>query len=52
MTEYKEKQIIKHALQHYIKRDNATEKQIAEEKRLLEKYINDVEQLKQMYGIK
>lgn len=52
MTEYKEKQIIKHALQHYIKRDTATEKEIKEEKRLLEKYTGDVEELKEQYGIR
>ncbi|WP_445505803.1 hypothetical protein [Niallia sp. 03091] len=52
MTEYKKLQIIKHALQHYIKRPNADEKDILVEKRILEKVTHQVEFLKEKYGIK
>lgn len=51
MSEYKNLQIIKHALQHYIKRPNATEKELLEEKRLLDKVTVDVEALQEKYGI-
>lgn len=46
MTEYKEAQIIKHALQHYIKRPNADEKDLETEKRLLREWEDEVERLK------
>ncbi|MBS4190358.1 hypothetical protein KHA94_09105 [Bacillus sp. FJAT-49705] len=52
MSEYKKLQIIKHALQHYIKRPNATEKELLEEKRLLDKVTMDVESLQEKYGIR
>ncbi len=52
LSEYKKLQIIKHALQHYIKRPGATEKDILVEKRILEKVTNQVEYLKEKYGIK
>ncbi len=48
---YKELQIIKHSLQHYIKRKNAPEKDIEGEKRLLEKITDEVERLKEKYRI-
>lgn len=51
LSEYKNLQIIKHALQHYIKRPNATEKELLEEKRLLDKVTVDVEALQEKYGI-
>lgn len=51
MSEYKNLQIIKHALQHYIQRPNATEKELLEEKRLLDKVTVDVETLQKKYGI-
>ena len=52
MTEYKRLQIIKHALQHYIERPGATETDIMVEKRILAKVTNEVEFMKEKYGIK
>ncbi|USK43747.1 hypothetical protein [Cytobacillus oceanisediminis] len=51
MSEYKNLQIIKHALQHYIQRPNATKKELLEEKKLLDKVTVDVETLQEKYGI-
>ena len=48
---YKELQIIKHSLQHYLNRPHATEKEIAEEKRLLNKVTNQVDEMKEKYNI-
>ena len=48
---YKHLQIIKHALQHYIQRNNAEEKDIVVERNLLEKVEIEVEILKEEYGI-
>ncbi|WP_170140784.1 hypothetical protein [Oceanobacillus arenosus] len=49
---YKELQIIKHSLQHYMNRPNATDKEIEEERRLLEKVTDKVDELKEKYEIK
>jgi hypothetical protein len=49
---YKELQIIKHSLQHYIKRPNATEKDVEQEKRLLEKITIEVDEMKEKYNIR
>ncbi|WP_170254038.1 hypothetical protein [Acetobacterium paludosum] len=46
MTEYKEAQIIKHALQYYINRPDAEEKDIETEKLLLHQFEEKVERLK------
>jgi hypothetical protein len=51
ILKYKDLQIIKHSLQHYIQRSGATEKDIEEEKRLLEKITIEVEEMKEKYGI-
>lgn len=51
MKEYKQLQIIKHALQHYIERPNAEEKDIKTEQLLLEQVTNRVDELKERYGI-
>lgn len=48
---YKDLQIIKHALQSYVQRGNAPDKDLDEEKRLLEKVANEVNELKEKYGI-
>lgn len=48
---YKELQIIKHSLQHYVTRPNATAKDIKQEKRLLDKVIQEVNEMKERYGI-
>lgn len=50
--DYKSLQIIKHALQHYINRENASDKEIEEEKRVLKKVTEKVDDLKEKYGIK
>lgn len=52
ILKYKELQIIKHSLQYYIARPNATQKDIKEEKRLLEKITLEVDEMKEKYGIK
>jgi hypothetical protein len=52
MTKYKEAQIIKHALKMYVQRPDATEQEISEESRLLQKYSDRAEWLKEKYGIK
>lgn len=49
---YKELQIVKHSLQHYLNRPNATQKEIEEEKRLLYKVTTQVDEMKEKYGIK
>lgn len=49
---YKELQIVKHSLQHYLNRPHATEKEVAEEKRLLDKITIQVDEMKEKYGIK
>jgi hypothetical protein len=51
VTEYKELQIIKHALLRYIERPEATEKEIAEERELLNEITGRIEFLKQRYSI-
>ena len=51
MTKYIKAQIIKHALQHYIQRDGASEKDIKQEKRVLEEQKQYVKRLKRRYGI-
>lgn len=52
MTEYVKAQIIKHALMNYIKRPEATEKDIDRERRLLEYYTERIAILKEKYRIK
>lgn len=49
---YKELQIIKRSLQLYIKRPIATEKDIEAEERLLKKITDEVEGMKERYGIR
>lgn len=51
MNQYMESQIIKHALQRYIKREGATEKEITQEKTVLKKYVEEAERLKKRYRI-
>jgi len=52
LKEYVKVQIIKHALARYIKRPEATEKEVEQEKRLLDAYKERVDYLKQKYSIK
>lgn len=52
MKPYKKLQIMKHALAYYVTRPNANEKDIETEKRLLADISEEVEGLKEKYGIK
>lgn len=52
MSEYTRLQIIKHALQHYIKRPGASENDIKIEQKLLNQVTQEVNELKEKYGIK
>lgn len=49
---YTELQIIKHSLQYYITRSYATEKEIEQELRLLNKIETQIDVMKEEYGIK
>ena len=51
-TYYRNIQIIKHALQFYINRTNADEKDLEREKRLLKKIENEVSNFKKSNNIK
>ena len=48
---YRNLQIIKHALQYYISRPNANEKDLAREKSLLERIEDEVEYYQKAYHI-
>lgn len=49
---YTELQIIKHSLQYYITRSYATDKEIEQEIRLLDKITSQVDEMKKKYEIK
>lgn len=51
-TYYRDIQIIKHALQFYIKRPDANEKDLEKEKKLLKKVENEVNNFKNSNNIK
>lgn len=51
-TYYRDIQIIKHALQFYIKRPDANEKDLEKEKKLLKKVENEVSNFKKSNHIK
>lgn len=51
MNQYMETQIIKHALQNYIKREGATEKELIQERTVLKKISEEAERLKTRYRI-
>lgn len=51
MSEYTEAQIIKHALEYYMVRPNATAEDIKKEVNLLKKYVAKVKKLKKRLGI-
>lgn len=51
MNQYTETQIVKHALQAYIKRPDATEKDLSKERTVLKKYSEEAERLKSRYRI-
>ncbi len=48
---YRNLQIVKHALQYYISRPNANEKDLAREKSLLERIEDEVEYYQKAYHI-
>lgn len=52
MKEYKRQHIIKHALEHYIQRDWASEKDISQETKVLAEVTDDIDRMKESYGIK
>lgn len=52
LNEYKETQIIKHALKYYIDRPGTTEKERAQEKRLFHKFSEKASAYKNKFGIK
>ena len=49
--QYQNAQIVKHALQYYITRPNASERDLNREKNLLKQVEEEVETLKQKYNI-
>ncbi|CDQ21746.1 hypothetical protein [Halobacillus karajensis] len=51
MSEYKIAQILKHALQYYVERPDASEKDIEEEKKVLNSVTEEVNDMKEKYGI-
>lgn len=51
MKRYTETQIIKHALQYYIKRQGASQEDIHREKTVLKKIEEEIEAPKERYGI-
>ncbi|MFW6680653.1 hypothetical protein ACOAOT_23810 [Lacrimispora sp. AGF001] len=52
MNEYRETQIIKHALEYYSNRPGASGKERAQEKRLFQKYSEKASTYKHKYGIR
>ena len=48
---YRKLQIVKHALQHYVQRPNATEKDVTQEINLLNEIENEIEAYKEKYCI-
>lgn len=52
VSRYAELQTLKHALQYYIKRPGASERDIIKETHLLERITDRIDILKDMYRIK
>lgn len=50
-NEYREQQIIKHALQHYIQRPNASELDKKREQKVLEKVTDEVKRMQKQWDI-
>mgnify|MGYP007029274462 CR=1 FL=1 len=50
-TYYRKLQTVKHALQYYITRPDASEKDLAREKNLLNQIDKEVKQYQEKYGI-
>lgn len=51
-VKYRDMQIIKHALQYYVTRPNATSKEIKQEQAVLEKVEKEIETFKEIKRIK
>ncbi|MCR4258767.1 hypothetical protein VMHJH2_09570 [Streptococcus uberis] len=47
MNEFRRLHILKHALEYYIERDGASEKNINQEKRVLADVVDDIERFKE-----
>lgn len=52
MKNYKRQHIIKHALEMYVQRPNASEKDLKQELKVLEETKNKISNMKHEYGIK
>lgn len=50
-NEYREQQIIKHALQYYIQRSNASELDKKREQKVLEKVTDEVKRMQKQWDI-
>lgn len=50
-NEYREQQIIKHALQYYIQRPNVSELDKKREQKVLEKVTNEVKRMQKQWDI-
>jgi len=51
-VKYRDMQIIKHALQHYVTRPNATSKEIKQEQAVLEKVEEEINTFKEVKRLK
>lgn len=51
-NEYRDAQIVKHALQYYINRTNASELDLKREQKVLDKVTNQVKDMQKLWDIK
>ncbi|MDT0930819.1 hypothetical protein [Staphylococcus pseudintermedius] len=51
-NEYRDEQIVKHALQYYINRPNASELDLKREQKVLDKVTNQVKDMQENWDIK
>ncbi|EKF6165463.1 hypothetical protein OZ242_001703 [Staphylococcus pseudintermedius] len=51
-NEYRDAQIVKHALQYYMKRPNASELDLKREQKVLDKVTNQVKDMQENWDIK
>lgn len=51
-NEYRDAQIVKHALQYYMKRPNASELDLKREQKVLDKVTNQVKDMQERWDIK
>ncbi|WP_411842134.1 hypothetical protein [Salinicoccus sp. HZC-1] len=52
MKDYKKKHIIKHALEMYVQRTGVSDKDLRQELKVLEEVKDDIEIMKDEYGIR